>query len=459
MTKTKRKRTSKKNIVLNQIVPSCQTILQGEKTEETIEEATTLLATLIEKVNEVKILYEEISDQIDDDTAHETNEKEAYEFEFETRKVEGKLHAFVNGQRDVKPRLSLDLGGTSIHRSGEQQFQRVKLPKLEIEKFVGDATKWRTFIETFDATVDARPDISNVEKFSYLRGYLHGNALQTIDGMPLSSANYIKAKELLEERYGNQQLITATHMNALVNLDRIVSANAKQLRNLHDKVETNIRALESAGVSSTNFGPLLIPIVLGKLPDVVRLQISRKLGTENWNITEFMKSINDEVSARENFQYLKDNDSRRDNEDSNANTDPRTLQTLSLMSQGQSPKLCVFCESTTHYSDKCDVVTDVRLRMGKVRELNLCFRCLKAGHRANRCKNKKVYCFRCKIKNKHHTALCDKDLDDNGQQKTLATQSDDKAVVLQSATGFLCDDEEEKRIVKSNILFAADVYH
>ena len=447
LTKLKRKRTSKKNIVLNQIFPACETVLQEVKNDETIEEATTLLDTLVEKVAEVKLLYEEVSDAIDDDAAHEENEKEAYEFELKSRKIEGKLHAFIDGKRiDVKPRMS-DVGGIA----SQQQNQRVKLPKLEIEKFSGDATKWRTFIETFDATVDVRSDISNVEKFSYLRGYLQGNALQTIDGMPLSSANYVEAKELLEKRYGNQQLITATHMNALVNLDRIVSANAKDLRKLHDKVETNIRALESAGVSSTNFGPLLIPIVLGKLPDVVRLQISRKLGTENWSISEFMKSVNDEVSARENFQYLKANDSRKD-EDSNAHLDPRTLQALALTTLGQSPKLCVFCDSTTHYSDKCDVVTDVRLRLVKVREINLCFRCLKAGHRANRCKNKKVYCFRCKVKNKHHTALCDKELDDNGQQKTLATGSDDMAVVLQSATGFLCDDENEKRVVKSNIL-------
>ena len=98
-------------------------------------------------------------------------------------------------------------------------------------------------------------------------------------------------------------------MNALLKIDKIVNTNAKELRNIHDKVEMNIRALDSAGVSSTYFGPLLIPIVLEKLPSVVRLQISRKLGTENWNIAEFMDSINDEVSARENFEFLKSSES------------------------------------------------------------------------------------------------------------------------------------------------------
>ena len=115
LTKLKRKRTSKKNIVLNQIFPACETVLQEVKNDETIEEATTLLDTLVEKVAEVKLLYEEVSDAIDDDAAHEENEKEAFEFELKSRKIEGKLHAFIDGKRiDVKPRMS-DVGGSKIN--------------------------------------------------------------------------------------------------------------------------------------------------------------------------------------------------------------------------------------------------------------------------------------------------------------------------------------------------------
>ena len=108
--KAKRKRTTKKNIVLKDIVPSCEAILQEEKNDAKIEEATVLLATLIEKVAEVKLLSEKVSDLIEDDAAYEANEKEAYEFELKTRKLEGKLHSFVNGQPDVKPRASLGFG-------------------------------------------------------------------------------------------------------------------------------------------------------------------------------------------------------------------------------------------------------------------------------------------------------------------------------------------------------------
>ena len=42
---------------------------------------------------------------------------------------------------------------------------------------------------------------------------------------------------------------------------------------------------------------------------MINLDISRKLGQENWNIEQFLLVIHEEISSRENFQYLKQNDS------------------------------------------------------------------------------------------------------------------------------------------------------
>ena len=112
--------------------------------------------------------------------------------------------------------------------------------------------------------------------------------------------NYEKARDILVERYGNVQLIVSGHMNALIKLNKIINnTNAKELRELYDKVELNIRALNSVGINSEHFGSLLIPIVLEKLPNMMRLQISRTLGKDNWNIDDFMKCINSEISVRE----------------------------------------------------------------------------------------------------------------------------------------------------------------
>ena len=68
-----------------------------------------------------------------------------------------------------------------------------------------------------------------------------------------------------------------------------------------------MRALRNLGINYEHFGPLLVPIILEKVPNTIKLQISRKLGKENWNIEQFLSAINQEITASENFEYSKQN--------------------------------------------------------------------------------------------------------------------------------------------------------
>ena len=99
---------------------------------------------------------------------------------------------------------------------------------------------------------------------------------------------------------------------------------------------------------------MLIPIILEKLPNAVQLQISRKLGKTNWDVEEFIKCVNEEVTARENCDLLKINE-----KDNSSERYVRTTQ--SLLTNNREIK-CVFCASN-HYSDECKTVTDVKLRL------------------------------------------------------------------------------------------------
>ena len=78
-----------------------------------------------------------------------------------------------------------------------------------------------------------------------------------------------------------------------------------------------------------------MPIILEKLPNTIKLQISRKLGKENWNIEQFLSAINQEITARENLEYLKQNsfDSKEES---------KNFTTSSLHVQARLKK-CMFC--------------------------------------------------------------------------------------------------------------------
>ena len=157
----------------------------------------------------------------------------------------------------------------------------VKLQKIVIKKFTGDPVLWKEFEEIFDATVHSNSKLSDIEKFSYLKGYLGGAAERCIEGLPLTNGNYKEAWELLKERFGNPQLIIASHMHNLLKMEKVGSGRScKGLRNLYDQVEGHVRALRSAGVTSEHYGAMLIPIIVERLPDDIKLEISRKLGTK-----------------------------------------------------------------------------------------------------------------------------------------------------------------------------------
>ena len=112
----------------------------------------------------------------------------------------------------------------------------------------------------------------------------------------MTNEAYEEAFTLLKNRYGNPQLIISSQMNNLINFEKVVNSNFKKLKNLFDRIEGSVRALNTTG-------PLLITIVLEKVPNVIHLQISRKLGKNNWNIEEFLVAINAEITTRENYEF------------------------------------------------------------------------------------------------------------------------------------------------------------
>ena len=72
------------------------------------------------------------------------------------------------------------------------------------------------------------------------------------------------------------------------------------------------------------------------------------------------------------------------------------------MPEKPKTRLCAFCEGQ-HWDDKCKRFTSPEQRKERVKELHLCWKCLKTGHVAKQCSYSKK-CFHCK--GNHNTALC-----------------------------------------------------
>ena len=155
-------------------------------------------------------------------------------------------------------------------------------------------------IHSFKAAIHSSATLSNIGKFNYLRCYVAGDAFNTIKGLSLASDNYIKASELLEDRYGNNQAIITAYTKNLLKLRRVESnLDVISLRRLYDDVQAQVRSLQSLGITEENYGTFLAPIIMELLPHEVQLNINRTLDEELWNLTRLLTIIKCETSAGE----------------------------------------------------------------------------------------------------------------------------------------------------------------
>lgn len=88
----------------------------------------------------------------------------------------------------------------TINPTQHQNFSvRVRLPKLEVQKFGGNISEWQEFWDSFKSATDKNETLADVGRLSYLQGLLVGPARSAIAGVALISANYKAATDLLKK--------------------------------------------------------------------------------------------------------------------------------------------------------------------------------------------------------------------------------------------------------------------
>ena len=107
--------------------------------------------------------------------------------------------------------------------------------------------------------------MSDIDRFSYLRTYLAGQALANISGLTLNSENYKKALNIFIARYGNLQVLISADMETLIKINRVKNMeNLEALRKLDIDIEHCMRNLKSLKIGISTCGYLLIPLLKEK---------------------------------------------------------------------------------------------------------------------------------------------------------------------------------------------------
>ena len=138
-----------------------------------------------------------------------------------------------------------------------------------------------------------------MNEFNYLQSLLEGSASRASKGLTLTSANYDNAINILQERFGKTQRTIAAHMDEILKIQACSSGRTIQLRYVYDKLSVHVRGLFSLGISSEQYGSMLIPIIMPKIPNEIRLVIARKNIAKICNIDDLLNTIKVEIEARD----------------------------------------------------------------------------------------------------------------------------------------------------------------
>ena len=233
---------------------------------------------MINQTEEVKHLNEEILKAIKEDEI-ESEIMKSCDFIEETEEVLVIIDKFLKentqssftteGPKLMNPSYSPSTGVSDNSKN------KIKLPELEIRKLSGNPGEWVTFWDSFQSAIDTNEQVTDTQKFQYLKMYVDKTAADTISGLQLTSSNYKQAIKLLTDLFASKQLIVSSYMNTLFKLSAVEVMDLTKLRYLLDQVESTIRSLQSVGITPESYESFVAPLFMSKLPNELRLDINK----------------------------------------------------------------------------------------------------------------------------------------------------------------------------------------
>ncbi|UYV68872.1 hypothetical protein LAZ67_6001388 [Cordylochernes scorpioides] len=314
--------------------------------------------------------------------------------------------------------------------SASMEKRICKLPKLELLKFNGTLKEWLPWWGQFER-IHQDDSLSGVDKFHYLhQAVTKGSRAQKfLEGYTVTEANYTKAIEALQEKFGDRVLLTEMYVRQLLELivER-ASSQRRTLADLYDPLMASLRSLESLGVTADRNAVFLYPMVESSLPEQV-LQIWQRRPEAGYQsgdnagepgssqrLGNLLKFIKEEIRGAERLEFVRAGFGRAEKMPEKEIQRRTTPTAAHLLNQGDDES-CVFCDMTGHRSRNCSRAKRMTLEQRKQRAAGakVCFRCLGRRHVARKCRSE-CKCFTCK--GRHVELMCSRRRGEVHEKKT-----------------------------------------
>ncbi|KAJ8980838.1 hypothetical protein NQ317_018418 [Molorchus minor] len=295
------------------------------------------------------------------------------------------------------------------------KFTRLKLQVENLvnkENAVDLVSQWLPFWSQFKR-IHEDDHIENEDKFQYLiqATFPNSRARQLVESYPPSSENYLKVIESLKSRFGREDLLVEVYVRELLKLI-FNNLNSKcNLSSLYDKLESQLRALETLNVSSDKCSAMLYPLVESCLPEEILRAWQRNtcfnLGSSlKDRLEKLMEFLKKEVESEERIALAASGFGWQ------RQKKQEETKTIALPATASGLK--------DHKSEDCRVATNLPLAEKRkiLYEKGCCHLCLKFGHIARKCRTaSKLRCTVCE--GKHASIVCPR----NAEEKRVSTSA------------------------------------
>lgn len=434
-----------------------------------IESDTFSLRQLTAKLDLVERQYstlETLQTQLEELDESQLNEDHRVTFEDTYIEAKTALLDQLEELQRVQP-LS-HMSSTQVER---QSTHCINLPKLQLTKFSGEQSQWLDFYNVFTTLVHNNKDLTEVEKFQYLKSCLTDEASRLIQSLEVTSKNYNTALDLIVSRFNNSRLIFQSHMQQICDLTNLSSSNTYLLRNFIDTINVNLRAMQSLATSEQIGEAILLHVIISKLDSATRTKWEEEVAI-NWNCRS-SSPLNIPTWADlaaflerrcQTFNMLETNKAANQWSTPMKKPSPKTSNKYTLV-VANSYNRCLLCDSTPHHSPfSCERFMNMNPlhRYFLVKRLSLCLNCLGKNHTSSNCPSNRR-CQQCNVS--HHTLLHRNNESDaipnirnnntsgpkseNGNQVTMKAEQIGGDVILATARIHLCNSSGSSLIVRA----------
>ncbi|XP_062709928.1 uncharacterized protein LOC134288608 [Aedes albopictus] len=342
----------------------------------------------------IEMLTDETSEDEDDkDVRAREKANLAALTEFEERYF--RLKASLTSKRAPPPPIATTSGIGQPGDRSESSFSKVKLPEIRLPSFGGRIKEWVPFRDSFCSLIHENKQLNDMDRFSYLKSALSGEALQEIESVELSAANYSVAWKALESRYENKKLIVKAHLDALFAVEGMKRESYDGLSNLISGFEKNLQMLQKIGEDTAAWSTVLAYMVYSRLDPATLRQWETQHNSKDvptyQNMIAFLRS---HCAVLQSVAPVSSKPSGSDYRSSKPSVCHTTVK---------PSRKCPFCGDSWHPAFICGKFQRLQVaeRLEVVSKARLCRNCLSLGHWARYCD--KGTCRHCQ--QKHHTLL------------------------------------------------------